>query len=546
MHLNPNTFLPLLCMIIAIICGMFVILQNPKAKLNRIFLGICITFAAWFSFYIPDNFYYTDKLLVTWSRISFCFISFIPIATFTFSSTYLQAPKYEFWIKINSLIGLTFSILSITTDWIIKGMTYYQWYPYPHAGVLHPLLVIHCIYLIYFSFKVMLKGLNDPLLTPKQRNHLKYLISSFGALSCGIFDFIPNYNIPIHAFGYIPVSIYLIITSFAIVRYQLMDIQIVFQKSLVYTILITIITIFYLMSIFFTEHILQSMFGYKSMLISLSSATFIAIAFIPLRNFIQNFIEKTFFKGSYMQIAEENELLRQEVTQTERMKAIAILASGMAHEIKNPLTTLKTFSEFVPQKKNDPEFMKQYQKIMPQEIDRIDNLVHELLLFAKPSPPQIQSINPNDIINNILIMLESKFNTLSIHVIKELTTNSTIQADPNQIKQALLNLILNAIDAMPNGGTLTIKTNPIPATSNVIPANAGIQTHQYIISITDTGHGIAPKDLPHIFEPFFTKKEKGTGLGLAITQGIIEKHGGRIAVESKINQGTKFTVILPL
>jgi len=246
-----------------------------------------------------------------------------------------------------------------------------------------------------------------------------------------------------------------------------------------------------------------------------------------------------------MQITQENELLRQEITQSERMKSIAILASGMAHEIKNPLTTLKTFTEYVPQKKDDPEFMEQYQKIMPKEIDRIENLVHELLYFAKPSLPQMQTINPNEIISNVLLMLKQNLESLNIHVVAtQLNSTSSIQADPNQIKQALLNLILNAIDAMPNGGTLTITTSlTFPNVKNPAQGEVPIGNPQhYNIEISDTGCGIAPKDLPHIFEPFFSKKSKGTGLGLAITQGIIEKHGGSINVESKINQGTTIRI----
>lgn len=293
MHLNPHTILPLLCMVLSIICGTFVILQNPKAKLNRIFLAICITFAAWFSLYIPLNFNENDKLLISWFRISYCFISFIPITTFTFITTYLQIPKNEYWFRINSIIGLLFSILSITTNWIIEKVSYFPWGPYPHAGVLHSALILHCAYLVCFSIKLMFNSLHNSSLSSKQRNHLKYMLSAMIAGSFAMLDFIPNY-IPFYETGYIPVSAYLIITTIAIIRHQLMDIQIVIRKSLVYTILITVITIFYLISIFFAEHILQSMFGYKSLFISMTSATFIALAFIPLRNFIQNFIEKVF------------------------------------------------------------------------------------------------------------------------------------------------------------------------------------------------------------------------------------------------------------
>lgn len=233
--------------------------------------------------------------------------------------------------------------------------------------------------------------------------------------------------------------------------------------------------------------------------------------------------------------AQENELLRQEVAQTEKFKAIASLASCLAHEIKNPLSAITTFTEYLPQKTNDPIFLEQFSKTVPKEITRINSLMQELLTFAKPSPPQLQPINILDLLSSLLTLLQEQCLRQKINIIQNFNDNllKTIHADPNQLKQALLNIILNAIDAMPNGGTLTISTsvkNP----------------EHYIIEISDTGHGIDTKDLPQIFEPFVTKKDKGTGLGLAITQGIIEKHNGNILVKSKLNQGTTFTIALPL
>jgi len=539
MHLNPHTIFPILCMMLAIVCGTFVILQNPKAKLNRIFLGICITFAAWFSFYIPYNFNYTDHLLITWMRISYCFISFIPITCFTFISTYLQAPKNEFWFKVNSAIGLSFAISSITTNWIIQGLCYYPWYPYPRGGILHPFLVLHCASLAYFSLKLMFNALRNPSLSHKQRNHLKYMISAILALSFGIVDFIGNYNVPIHEIGYIPASAYLIITTIAIIRHQLMDIQIVIRKSLVYSSLITLITLIFLTLVLIIEKLSQNYIGYQNILYSVILSIIVALIFIPLKNKIQTYVDTIFFKGTHFQIAEENIKLKEELTHSERMKAVAMIASGLAHEIKNPLTAIQTFTEYLPQKKNDHKFIDQYTRIVGQETQRINSLMQELLIFAKPSEPKFESINPDALIQNVINLLSPQLAKFNIKTSIELTNSPIqIQADPSLLKQALLNIIMNAIDSMPNGGEL-----------HVIPRSASQRsepTRQSLaIEISDTGCGISPEDLKHIFEPFFTKKEKGTGLGLAITQGIIEKHGGTIKVESKIGQGTTFKITLP-
>ena len=256
----------------------------------------------------------------------------------------------------------------------------------------------------------------------------------------------------------------------------------------------------------------------------------IAIIFIPLRNKIQNLVERLFFKGTTVEIAQQNELLRQEVLQTERLKAVSTLASGMAHEIKNPLTVIKTFSEYLPQRMHDEEFLKKFTPIIAQEVDRINNLVHELLDFSKPALPVFKEIHIHDLLNKTLELLSNEAIKHNIKITTDfkLDNNTILMLDYNQIRQALLNILLNAIDAMPNGGQLTVSTY----TSE--------ENHKLNIKIQDTGIGIVPEDLKHIFDPFFSKKDNGTGLGLAITHEIIRQHGGKILVESIKGNGTAF------
>jgi len=235
---------------------------------------------------------------------------------------------------------------------------------------------------------------------------------------------------------------------------------------------------------------------------------------------------------------QENELLRQEVAQTEQLKMVAALASSMAHEIKNPLTPIKTFTEQLPNRLNDKEFLLKFSNLINKEVDRIDILVQELLLFAKPSPPQLKKTNIHKLIEQSLELLKNQISNQQI-TLKTSFENKDIllNVDHRQIQQALLNILLNAIDAMPNGGTLTVIARSTSQRSEATKQSLTIE-------ISDTGCGISPEDLKHIFEPFYTKKEKGTGLGLAITQGIIEKHGGTITVKSELGKGTGFTINL--
>jgi signal transduction histidine kinase len=210
----------------------------------------------------------------------------------------------------------------------------------------------------------------------------------------------------------------------------------------------------------------------------------------------------------------------------------------MAHEIKNPLTPIKTFSEQLPSRLDDKEFLLKFSKIINREVDRIDSLVQELLNFAKPSPPELKQINIHQLIAQTLDLLNNEIIRHKINLRTSFENKSIlVNIDPKQIKQALLNIFLNAIEAMPSSGTLNINSTVIMKS----------KTHKQclIIGISDTGYGIDPKDLPHIFDPFFTKKDHGTGLGLSITHEIIKNHNGRILAESELGKGTSFRIELP-
>ncbi|MBL8012767.1 MAG: hypothetical protein JNN05_02860, partial [Candidatus Omnitrophica bacterium] len=279
------------------------------------------------------------------------------------------------------------------------------------------------------------------------------------------------------------------------------------------------------------EKSVQKYFGYKSLGLSIISAFLIGLLIIPLRNSIQKLIDIAVLKGSPIQISNENALLRQELTNADKLRSVAILASSLAHEIKNPVTTINTFADYLPSKQNDPEFLNKCRNTLLSETSRIQNLLSQLLSFAKPSPPVFILVNPTSLIDEVLLLLEHKCRKGNITLTRGYTTKEEILADPNQLKQALINILFNAIEAMPNGGKLQISTSCEETT--------------YTIAIKDTGIGIKPESLNKIFEPFFTSKNNGVGLGLAITQEIIAHHLGKISVKSTVGTGTHFFIALP-
>jgi signal transduction histidine kinase len=534
MNINPYSIGPSLSGIFILILGVYVLFKNIRSPLNRSFFISYLSVAIWLTSYsILYNLDITNPLILNYYKIAYCGINFIAITFFTHIALWTDNKWTKVWNICNYIYGVFVCILIIKTDFIVSGVYSYYFGPYPKAGKLHPLFISYFIFLILIQIKFLFDALKDPS-DQRSAHQIKYILIGYFMMSLASFDFLPNYGIEFYPSGFLFSSIFALLVCYAIVKHELMDIKIVIRKSLIYSIFITCLTLIYLLAILLFEHYFQGLFGYRTLIGSMTASIIIAVLFIPLKNKIQYLIDRIFFNMSHIQIIHENELLRQEVTQTEKFKTIATFASGMAHEIKNPLTVIKTFAEYLPKKLNDKEFVTKFVPIVNKEVERINELVHDLLEYAKPSPLVLKATNINKLINDTLDILNNQLIIKKINTIRELneTKSNELLIDSKQIKQSFLNIFINAIDALPSGGCLRVTTES--------------QDSKFIIKITDTGCGIAKEDLFHIFDPFFTKKENGTGLGLSITYGIITEHGGRIFAESEVGRGTTFRIELPI
>ena len=534
----------ILIFITSLSMGIFVLCKTPKIFTNRIWAYFTFTVAGWgLSIFLISINIDPKQSLLLWKSTYAINITGIALLFLYFIYQFLNIPRNLF-LFANILIGLFFSIEALLgnlinhVDWSFNSF-YYSGRP---ATFLHLIYFIWWILVIFYSHVLLI--INFKKVNGLKREQIKYFfIATSIGFTGGITFCFPSFGVNLYPYGILTVSLYPLIMTYAILKYNFMNINIIIRRSLIYSLLISSITLIFIISILISERLFHQVFQHENITTTFIMISLIALIFIPLRNTIQGCVDKIFFKGSQFEIAQENIRLREEVSHIEKMKTVALIASGLAHEIKNPITAIQTFTEYLPQKKNDNQFIEQYTKIVSQEANRINDLIQELLTFSKPSEPKFESIDPNQLIQNLIKLLSSQITKNHIEINLNLTkTSSIIQADPSQLKQALLNIILNAIDAMPTGGILTINTSTPPLSYK--EGKGELKQSQYIITISDTGHGINPKDLPHIFEPFFTKKEKGTGLGLAITQGIIEKHGGKIKVESKVNKGTLFIVTM--
>ena len=249
-------------------------------------------------------------------------------------------------------------------------------------------------------------------------------------------------------------------------------------------------------------------------------------------------------------VALDNALLYEElkrsqslVRRTDRLRSLETMAGGLAHEIRNPLTSIKAFVDLAPERKDDEQFLARFSKVVKEDVFRIERLTREILDYARPMEPFLREEDLNEIIESCLYTLRVRPSHELVVIETDLVRDlPTIFADRQQLKQVILNFLFNAVEAMlPEGGVLTVRTRHLSSPG---------KSHSIQFEIQDTGSGIASEDIEHIFDPFFTTKHlseehEGTGLGLAIAHQIIQEHHGQIEVHSIKGRGTTFLVNLP-
>jgi len=240
--------------------------------------------------------------------------------------------------------------------------------------------------------------------------------------------------------------------------------------------------------------------------------------------------------------------LEEQVRRTDRLASIGTLSAGMAHEIKNPLVTLKTFTQLLPDRYDDEDFRQTFSLLVGQEVKRIDSIVNQLLRFARPAKPSLHPTRVHEVLTSSLQIIQQQLKQKQIDLHQSYAEQSdVIRGDANLLTQAFVNFFLNAIDAMENGGTLTVATEHVEIETPQMTLQGSFTTETRLrVAISDTGAGIKREDIPHVFDPFFTTKSSGTGLGLSVSHSIISEHNGLLEVESEPGKGSTFYLLFPL
>ncbi len=513
--------------------GIWIFLQKRTSKVTQTFFvySLAVGFWSWCQAQIASSSNSVEAL--AWGRTMFYAVITFPVLLTHFIAAFLKTDRRKAcllgWLLVIGFLPV------LSSDMFLREGGALGIFPFfPRTGPLFLPFNLAWIGWVIYDLLLLARGpLGETYPTRKQVKIVLFAFI-FGYLT-GCTNYFYFYGIylpplqPIASYG-APIGFLLI--AYGVFAYALFDINVVFRKSLVYSLLITLLTVGYFALIYGIERIFQTAFGYKSVWVSLAAFALMALAFQPLKLWIQRWVDWLIFRVPQEQLVKRIERLELENRQTEKLKSVSTLASGLCHELRNPLQTIYTYAEYLPERYDDSSFRKNCSEAMRTEIARINDLLKQLMDFARPKPPALQSLEPHRILDSTLNLLSNELFKRKISLDKKYEANGTkIQADPDQLRQVILNLVLNALQAIGKEGRVTVRTTQ--------------ENGWFTLEISDTGPGIDSSVLPRLFEPFTTTKLDGNGLGLSVVHSIIQEHKGQISAQSQPGISSTFIVRLP-
>ena len=692
----------LLNFVTSTLVGIYVFTRDRHDIRYRTYGAFCLSLAVWsFGYYCWQVSKTADEALF-WVRVFMAGAIFIPVTNFHHVAEILARPPIEKrWIWV----GYTFCVIAIcldvfTTTFVrrVSPKLFFPFWPEP-GPAFHLYIILFAYCLVRWTYLLIQES---RVASGIRQNQLRYLITALTlGYSGGITNFLLWYDIPIPPFGNVLVSAYVILFSYSVIKFQLLDINVVFKKSLIYALLLLLFVIPCYGLLVIGQRVTFGTINYTFSIFSLSLFILVGFLFPKLRFRTEEALERAFFKrrvdyretllrsskemvsiidikalsenlvrtvgkslgiekvslllnndtkSSYhleaslglelaqsdsvhlptegplvhllqrrrepivkeelewvpvgpqtpqtieamekmgaeislpiiskdrligilnlghkddktiyskedlellstltnqAAIAIENARLYENLKQSQdtlrradRLSSLGLLTAGLAHEIRNPLVAIRTFTQLLPERYDDAEFREGFQGLALKEVDRICGLINDLLSFARPSKPNVAPENVGDVVDNIARILETQAKEKGVGIAREFGENlPKVWIDSEQMKQVFMNLILNAIQAMKDGGSIEISTR-LTAKGDTEVIREYVQ-----VEVRDTGVGIPPENLEQIFDPFFTSKDEGSGLGLAVSHQIVREHGGFLTVNSTVGKGTSFFVHVPV
>jgi signal transduction histidine kinase len=520
--------------LLALGLGGAVLLKSRCSSERKAFAWLCLTIFGWLFSYGFMESAATRESALLWARLghSSCVLGLIAYVQFT--RYFLNLPWLAPLYRAQYVIGAVLLWFVWSSDRFIADIFRWPWGYYPLGGPAMAVAASLCLTVVSFCWVLFLVCSRQ---AHRAGDHQRYNRLKYGCLALAVFslatlDYLPKFGIPYYPLGFAATAVFVSLITYAILVHHLMDISVVLKKSLVYSILVGVLTAVYLSMVLLAERLLQGVVGYRSLVGSLSAGFIIALGFIPLKEWVQALVDRWVLTARPAALAEQNAKLRQELTRHERLKAVATLAAGVAHEIRNPLATLTTFAEELPARGADAGFRATFARLAQQELGKMTRLAQQLMDFAKPAIPALEPVRLAPLVQETADLLHSRLLAQRIQVQLAIAEDLTLRADPQQLKQVLLNLLLNSLEAMTQPGTITLAATP--------------RNGALTLTVTDTGRGMSRQELARVGEPFFTTKPTGTGLGLSVVHSLLQAHGGRVTLQSTPGQGTRVQLTFPL
>ena len=519
--------------------AIFVYLKG-KDKLPNVTLGLFSMSLGWWCFgQFMGEVVASKEQVLFWTREGIAGGIFIPVFFVHFVLALLdKTVREKLLLYIAYGLGFLFLLLDFTPFFVkdVAPASGFRYYPQP--GVVYPFLAVFVLACFAYGFLCLFIGAISS--NGAKRNQIFYVILAciVGFLG-GMTTFFPVWGINFPVVSHLALPLYVLITVYAILKHRLLDISVIVREGLVYSTLTVLFAGFYVLAVLFANYFVSHYILFNQVA-TIFLVVFISVmVFQPVRNGVQRLVDRLFFQGEYRyqktidDLSSENRKLFSDLLQANKLAALGTISGGMAHEIKNPLASIKGMTQVLHDNLDDPEFIKEYQEVVDRQVDRINNLVEKLLKFGQPPQLLLSVFDLNRAIDETIGLVASQCRKNKIRIEQKLAKLPEIQADAEQLSQVLLNLMLNAIQSMSEGGVLSI-TSGVKMPDNIV------------VEIADTGKGISPENLNNIFDPLFTTKDGGTGMGLAVVYRIVTGHDGEISVDTKLGKGTKFSICLPI
>jgi len=606
----------------SLLLGIFIYLQGANKNVNASLAAFTLAVAMWCLGQAAGELTRSAGWVLFWTRINIAGAIFIPALYLLFVSSFLMKLRFNWAVPLAFLGSVIFLLTDLTPLFVadIAPRLSFRYWPVP--GPAYFVFPVFLAMVVGYGFWELIWAYKKS--TGGRRNQILYIIlASLLGFGGGITAFFPTFNLNFPSLAHFFLPLYVVISIYAILKHNLVDLKMVVRGSLVYSVMTILFAGAYTLLIVVFKEVFQSLTGWNSVLATIGLVFAAVTLFEPVRVRVREGVDALLFRQRYdyqkalrelsemavsifdehelldrvartvketmkvssvailkegahptgfelslpmtargyavgtlnlgpklsgemyspedidllatlanqVAIALENASLYREILQSEKLAVIGRMAAGLAHEIKNPLASIKGLTQILPENLQDPEYVQKFTDIVPRQLDRINNLVETLLKFGRPQKFVMTEVNLSKILSDLLKLIENQGRKKNVVFKAEWEPELLVQGDAEQLMQVFMNLIINALDAMPDGGILRIK-------------GSRREEEGVMVEVSDTGVGIPADKLKNVFDPFFTTKEGGMGLGLAVTYRIIKEHGGEIEVESRRGEGTKFKIWL--